>query len=74
MWGSRCRDTDLDQHIGTGHELKHLQEKVGITFIHATHNKEEAMTVADRIALVADGLLVEHGTPNEIYEAPRKRA
>lgn len=54
-------------------ELKHLQEKVGITFIHVTHNQEEAMTVADRIALIADGLLVEHGTPNEIYESPRKR-
>ncbi len=54
-------------------ELKHLQEKVGITFIHVTHNQEEAMTVADRIALIADGLLVEHGTPHEVYEAPRKR-
>lgn len=54
-------------------ELKHLQEKVGITFIHVTHNQEEAMTVADRIALIADGLLVENGTPGEIYEAPRKR-
>ncbi len=54
-------------------ELKHLQEKVGITFIHVTHNQEEAMTVADRIALIADGLLVENGTPDEIYEAPRKR-
>ncbi|MGI9477755.1 MAG: ABC transporter ATP-binding protein, partial [Hyphomicrobiaceae bacterium] len=54
-------------------ELKHLQEKVGITFIHVTHNQEEAMTVADRIALIADGLLVENGSPDEIYEAPRKR-
>ena len=34
-------------------ELKHLQEKVGITFIHVTHNQEEAMTIADRIALIA---------------------
>ena len=54
-------------------ELKHLQEKVGITFIHVTHNQEEAMTVADRIALIADGRLVESGTPSEIYEAPKKR-
>lgn len=51
-------------------ELKHLQEKVGITFIHVTHNQEEAMTVADRIALIADGELVEHGDARQIYRAP----
>ncbi|MEM1076999.1 MAG: ABC transporter ATP-binding protein [Pseudomonadota bacterium] len=54
-------------------ELKHLQEKVGITFIHVTHNQEEAMTVADRIALVADGELVEHGRARDIYRAPERR-
>jgi ABC-type Fe3+/spermidine/putrescine transport system ATPase subunit len=51
-------------------ELKHLQEKVGITFIHVTHNQEEAMTVADRIALIASGELVEHGNARDIYRAP----
>ncbi|MGD1922791.1 MAG: ABC transporter ATP-binding protein [Paracoccaceae bacterium] len=54
-------------------ELKHLQEKVGITFIHVTHNQEEAMTVADRIALIADGKLVEQGSAREVYEAPNRR-
>ncbi|MDH3742356.1 MAG: ABC transporter ATP-binding protein [Hyphomicrobiales bacterium] len=54
-------------------ELKHLQEKVGITFIHVTHNQEEAMTVADRIALIADGRLVEQGSARDVYEAPVKR-
>ncbi|MEM7211488.1 MAG: ABC transporter ATP-binding protein [Pseudomonadota bacterium] len=54
-------------------ELKHLQEQVGVTFIHVTHNQEEAMTVANRIALIADGKLVEHGTAQQIYEAPRQR-
>lgn len=54
-------------------ELKHLQEKVGITFIHVTHNQEEAMTVADRIALVADGELVEHGRARDIYRAPDRK-
>lgn len=54
-------------------ELKHLQEKVGITFIHVTHNQEEAMTVADRIALIANGNLVEQGTAREVYETPRHR-
>ena len=54
-------------------ELKRLQEKVGITFIHVTHNQEEAMTVADRIAIMADGELVEVGTAKQIYERPEKR-
>jgi ABC-type Fe3+/spermidine/putrescine transport system ATPase subunit len=54
-------------------ELKHLQEKVGITFIHVTHNQEEAMTVADRISVIADGELIEAGTAKQIYERPEKR-
>lgn len=54
-------------------ELKHLQEKVGITFIHVTHNQEEAMTVADRIALIANGELVEHGAARDIYRTPERR-
>ncbi len=52
-------------------ELKHIQERVGITFLHVTHNQEEAMTIADRIALIADGDLIEEAGPREIYEAPR---
>jgi ABC-type Fe3+/spermidine/putrescine transport system ATPase subunit len=54
-------------------ELKHLQEQVGITFIHVTHNQEEAMTVADNMAIIADGELVETGTPRTLYENPRRR-
>ena len=54
-------------------ELKRIQEKVGITFIHVTHNQEEALTVADRIAIIADGELVEEGTARDIYETPDKR-
>jgi len=54
-------------------ELKRIQEEVGITFIHVTHNQEEAMTIADRIALIADGALVEEGTSREIYERPKTR-
>jgi ABC-type Fe3+/spermidine/putrescine transport system ATPase subunit len=54
-------------------ELKRIQEKVGITFIHVTHNQEEAMTIADRIAIIADGALVEEGSPRDIYERPVKR-
>jgi ABC-type Fe3+/spermidine/putrescine transport system ATPase subunit len=54
-------------------QLKRLQEKVGITFIHVTHNQEEAMAIADRIAILADGELVESGSPRAIYENPQKR-
>ena len=46
--------------------------KVGITFIHVTHNQEEAMAVADRIAIIAEGELVEVGTAKQIYEKPEK--
>ncbi|MFK7891638.1 MAG: ABC transporter ATP-binding protein [Granulosicoccus sp.] len=55
------------------YELKHLQEKVGITFIHVTHNQEEAMTVADRIALIAEGNLIECADARAMYEAPDNR-
>jgi len=54
-------------------ELKHIQEQVGITFLHVTHNQEEAMTVADHIAIIADGDLVESATPRDIYLNPRAR-
>ncbi len=54
-------------------ELKRIQEKVGITFIHVTHNQEEAMTIADRIGIIAEGRLIEEGTPREVYERPLKR-
>ncbi|MHA1152438.1 MAG: ABC transporter ATP-binding protein [Alphaproteobacteria bacterium] len=54
-------------------ELKHIQEQVGITFLHVTHNQEEAMTIADRIAIIADGDLIEEATPEEIYRNPQAR-
>jgi len=54
-------------------ELKRLQEQVGITFIHVTHNQEEAMTIADRIAIIAGGELIEEGSPRDIYERPQKQ-
>jgi len=54
-------------------ELKHIQQQVGITFLHVTHNQEEAMTVADHIAIIADGVLVESATPRDIYLKPRAR-
>jgi len=54
-------------------ELKRLQEKVGITFVHVTHNQEEAMTVADNLAIISDGRLVESGSTIDLYESPGRR-
>ena len=54
-------------------ELKRLQKTVGISFVHVTHNQEEAMSVADRIAIIADGEMIEQGTPKEIYSNPKKK-
>ena len=54
-------------------ELKRLQKTVGISFVHVTHNQEEAMSVADRIAIIADGEMIEHGSPKQIYSNPKKK-
>jgi ABC-type Fe3+/spermidine/putrescine transport system ATPase subunit len=54
-------------------ELKHLQTRVGITFIYVTHDQEEALTMSDRIALMRQGRIEQVGTPREIYDRPRSR-
>jgi spermidine/putrescine transport system ATP-binding protein len=51
-------------------ELKVIQHDVGITFIHVTHDQEEAMTMADRIAVMNHGRIEQLGTPTELYETP----
>jgi ABC-type Fe3+/spermidine/putrescine transport system ATPase subunit len=51
-------------------ELKKLQEKVGITSIYVTHDQEEALSMADRIAIMDGGRLLQLGTPREIYNRP----
>ena len=52
-------------------ELKRIQQEVGITFIHVTHDQEEAMTMADTIAVMHAGTIKRMGEPPEIYEDPR---
>jgi spermidine/putrescine transport system ATP-binding protein len=52
-------------------ELKRIQHEVGITFIHVTHDQEEAMTMADSIAVMDDGHIEQLGSPAELYEHPR---
>ena len=57
----------------TRFELMDLQLKLGLTFIIVTHDREEAMTVADRIGVMDRGQLAQVATPSEIYEQPNSR-
>ena len=52
-------------------ELKRIQAEVGITFVHVTHDQEEAMTMADQIVIMNGGHIEQLGTPTELYESPR---
>ncbi len=52
-------------------ELKRIQTEVGTTFVHVTHDQEEAMTMADTIAVMNAGRIEQMGSPAEIYEFPR---
>ncbi|MGH3325930.1 MAG: ABC transporter ATP-binding protein [Streptomyces sp.] len=52
-------------------ELKRIQTEVGITFVHVTHDQEEAMTMADTVAVMVAGRVVQLGAPAELYENPR---
>jgi spermidine/putrescine transport system ATP-binding protein len=51
-------------------ELKRIQNEVGITFVHVTHDQEEAMTMADTIAVMNQGRVEQLGRPEELYERP----
>jgi spermidine/putrescine transport system ATP-binding protein len=52
-------------------ELKAIQHDIGITFVHVTHDQEEAMTMADQIAVMNQGHVEQLGPPEELYERPR---
>src|SRR4051794_27735658 len=51
-------------------ELKRIQQDVGITFVHVTHDQEEAMTMADEIAVMNEGRIEQAGSATELYETP----
>ena len=57
----------------TQFELMDLQQSLGLTFVVVTHDQEEAMTMADRIAILDKGQVMQVATPAEIYEAPSSR-
>ncbi|MFZ5789434.1 MAG: ABC transporter ATP-binding protein [Pseudomonadota bacterium] len=54
-------------------ELKRLQHETGITFLIVTHDQEEALVMADRIALMNQGRIAQLGTPRQLYEEPASR-
>jgi putrescine transport system ATP-binding protein len=54
-------------------ELAAIQRRVGIAFVLVTHDQEEAMSLADRLAVMNEGRIVQIGTPREIYERPQTR-
>ena len=64
-------DKKLREH--TQFELMRLQRQLGITFVMVTHDQDEAMAMATRIAVMDHGRVVEVGTPREIYERPNCR-
>ena len=64
-------DKKLREH--TQFELTNIRDELGITFLVVTHDQEEAMTLATRIAVMDSGCFVQIGSPNEIYEYPANR-
>ncbi|MFN4142308.1 ABC transporter ATP-binding protein [Aestuariivirga sp.] len=64
-------DKKLREH--TQFEIMSIQERTGITFVVVTHDQEEAMTLADRIAVMDQGVIRQVGPPAEVYENPNSR-
>ncbi|WP_245986833.1 ABC transporter ATP-binding protein [Azospirillum thermophilum] len=55
------------------HEIRALQQRLGITAVHVTHDREEAMVMADRIVILNAGSIAQVGTPEEVYHRPASR-
>jgi spermidine/putrescine transport system ATP-binding protein len=62
-------DLKLRKQLQT--ELTRIQREVGVTFVHVTHDQEEAMSIADRIAVMSEGRIEQLGSATELYERPR---
>jgi len=65
----------LDKNLREGmqFELRQIQRRLGITSILVTHDQEEALTMSDRVAVMAQGSIVQAGPPTEVYDTPRTR-
>ena len=64
---------DAKVRVKLRHEIKELQAKLGVTTVMVTHDQEEALTMADRIVVMNDGVIEQIGTPQEIYNWPQTR-
>jgi iron(III) transport system ATP-binding protein len=64
-------DTKLRESMR--YELRRIQQNLGITTVFVTHSQEEALVMSDQIAVMRDGLIVEQGTPHQLYEQPRSK-
>jgi ABC-type Fe3+/spermidine/putrescine transport system ATPase subunit len=62
---------DYKVRLELRHELRALQRRIGITAVYVTHDREEALTLADRIAVIDGGRIVQVGTPQDIYHRPQ---
>ena len=65
------RALDARLRIELRKELRSLAKEMGLTAIHVTHDQDEAMEMADRIAIIRQGKIIQTGTPREIYEHPK---
>jgi multiple sugar transport system ATP-binding protein len=65
---------DAKLRLETRIELKKLQRALGVTAVYVTHDQEEAMTLADRIAVFMDGRIVQVGTPRQVFGQPTQAA
>jgi ABC-type Fe3+/spermidine/putrescine transport system ATPase subunit len=61
---------DYKVRIELRHELRALQKRIGITAVYVTHDREEALTLADRIAVLDAGHVVQYGSPEQIFHRP----
>jgi spermidine/putrescine transport system ATP-binding protein len=64
---------DLKLRQEMQYELKELQRKIGITFLYVTHDQEEALTMSDKVVVMNNGEIMQHGTPQDIYNEPDNR-
>ena len=70
---SRLSNLDAKLRLETRVELRKLQRSLGVTAVYVTHDQEEAMTIADRMAVFMEGRIVQVGTPDEVFAPPGDR-
>ncbi len=64
---------DAGLRVAMRDEIRRVQREAGIATIHVTHDQEEALSIADRVAVMSEGEIVQVGRPDEVYDRPRTR-